>query len=188
MKSLKILFILSLFVLFIQTAAALTITIPDTNGEVGKKAEVSVMIEDASNVGSIDLTILYDPSILEISKVEKGNLVKGMFSSNTENDGIIVIELADSNGINGDGEIAKLTFNVLGNGSTPITIQNAKAYDVESHGDIEVTVENGNFQASPASSTNQGGGGTPGFEIQTVIIIFMIAIFIFKLRRKERGI
>jgi len=172
---------LLLFILSIQTVSALTISISDSSGSVGKEAEVSVMIEDATNVGSIDLTILYDPSILEISKVEKGTLVKGILSSNTENEGIIVIGIADSNGINGDGEIAKLTFNVLANGTTPITIQNAKAYDVDSHADIEVTVENGNFEAKTAV---QGGGDTPGFEIQTFIIILVGILFIYRWKRR----
>ena len=182
MKISRIISILFLFTLSIQTASALTITVSDATGYVGEEAEVPVNIEDATDVGSIDITILYDPAVLNISKVEKGSLVKGMFSSNTENEGIIVIGIADSSGINGDGRIAKLTFNVIGNGSTPITIQNAKAYDVSTHADIEVSVENGNFQAN--YKTTAGGKGTPGFELQTIIIILISSILILRFRRK----
>ncbi len=186
MRFLKIIIItLISLALFIQTTAALTITIPDTSGEIGKETRVSVIVEDAVNVGSIDLTILYDPSILEVLKVEKGDLVKGMLSSNTDNEGIITIGIADSNGINGDGEIARITFNVLSNGSTSVTIQNAKAYDVDSHADIEVTVEHGNFQAAAASTSQEGGGGTPGFEI-FILMFSIIIIFIYKRHRGSR--
>ena len=174
--------ILFLFAFSIQTASALTITISDASGYIGEGAEVPVNIKDAADVGSIDLTILYDPTVLNISKVEKGDLVKGMLSSNIENEGIISIGIADSNGISGDGEIVKLTFDVIGNGSAPITLQNAKAYDVNTHADIEVSVENGDFQANYKTTT--GGSGTPGFELQTLIIVLISSMFILRLRRK----
>lgn len=133
--------------------AELIVEIPDASGKVGDVINIPVNVKDAKSVGSMDIAITYDPSIVSIEKVEKGSLSKGIVSSNTENPGIIIVSVVDSSGINGDGEVVKLTFKLLKEGSTPLKIENVKAYDANTHIDIiaatsdgSITVENGGIQ------------------------------------------
>ncbi|MBO8182394.1 MAG: hypothetical protein H0Z28_06330 [Archaeoglobus sp.] len=176
---LKIIAGLLMFFLLLTTASALTVKIQGGSGAVGSEASLAINVKDAKNLGSMDLVIIYDPEILKVKKVEKGSLVKGLFSSNTEKAGVIAIGIVDSKGINGDGEIAKITFEVLKAGESAIEVANVKAYDVESHVDIQVTAENGVFKAEKAEEKAETTSTptpapeekkSPGFEIAIAVV------------------
>jgi len=180
--------ILSLFVFLVilvllaNSASALIVEIPDGSGNVGSSAVVSIKIKDAKNLGSMDLAVTYDPEILKVVKVEKGSLVKGLFSSNTKKAGIVAIGIVDSKGINGEGEIARITFEVLKAGESSLEVVNAKAYDVESHVDVKVMAQNGVFkaekkaEATPTVTQTPEQKKSPGFEIGFAVLALLLAI------------
>ncbi|MBO8182949.1 MAG: hypothetical protein H0Z28_09185 [Archaeoglobus sp.] len=183
---LNVLLCLTLFFLLLTTASALTVKIQGGSGAVGSEASLAISVKDAKNLGSMDLVIAYDPEILKVKKVEKGSLVKGLFSSNTEKAGVIAIGIVDSKGINGDGEIAKITFEVLKAGESSLEVANVKAYDVESHVDIQVTAENGVFKAekaeeastqTPTPTPTPEEKKSPGFEIGIAVAGLVLALF-----------
>ncbi len=181
----KILLITSTLIflsLSIAGANALTISIPDVTGNAGKTVTVPVNIEDASDVGSVELAIVYNSSLLSIKKVEKGSLLKGLISYNDTEEGIVAINLVDSNGINGDGEIIKVTFDVIGaeNQNTTLLIQNARAYDVNTYTELPVETINGVLMISAGGAA--GSGQTPGFEI----VFFMIALLAITLITRKK--
>ena len=179
---------LLIFLILLNTASALVVEIPDSSGAVGKTATISISIKEANNLGSMDLIIAYDPEILKVVKVEKGSMVKGLFSSNTKKAGIVAIGIVDSKGISGEGEIAKISFEVLKAGESPIEIANVKAYDVESHVDVKVTAENGVFKAEKAeqaatpTATPAAEKKSPGFEVAVGLIALALALGSRRLR------
>ncbi len=153
-------FILSLLILLstLSVASALTVKVSDASGAVGDAVDVPVIVENAQNLGSMDIVITFDPQILKVKSVGKGELNKGLLTSNT-GEGVVAISLADSKGINGNGNIAVITFEVLKAGTSDLVIQSVKAYDVNTHTDIQVETQNGKFTAKEG-----GGKSTPGFE------------------------
>ena len=181
-KTLLIFFTLMFLIASMATANALTLSIPDTTGYIGKTVTIPVKIENASNVGSIELVILYNDSLLNVKKVEKGSLVKGLITYNTSEAGMIAVNLVDSNGINGDGEIIKITFDILATteGNTSLVIQNAKAYDVDTYTDLPIDTTTGMLTISTTSGTTQ----TPGFEIITFISAFTLLAILLVLKRR----
>ena len=180
-KTLLIFATLMFLMVSMVSVDALTLRIPDTTGYIGKTITIPVDLENASDIGSIELVVLYNNSILSAKKVEKGGLTKGLITSNTSEAGIIAVNLVDSNGISGDGDIIKITFDVLSEGSTPLMIQNARAYNVDTYTDLPVDTVDGVLTASASTA---GSGQTPGFELQTTMIVLLVAIFILRQRRK----
>jgi hypothetical protein len=178
---LNVLLLFTLFFTLLTTASAFVVKIPDSSGAVGESATISINVKGAKSIGSMDLVVSYDPELLKVVKVEKGGLVKGLFSSNTKEAGIIAIGIVDSKGISGDGEMAKITFEVLKAGESPINVVSVKAYDVESHVDVKVTAENGVFKAEKAEKTStpaptQEQKKSPGFEVGFAVVALMLAL------------
>ena len=103
------------FMIFLSTlsvASALTVKVSDATGAVGEAVDVPIVVENAQNLGSMDIVVAFDPEILKVKSVGKGELNKGLLTSNT-GEGVVAISLADSKGINGNGAVAVITFEVL---------------------------------------------------------------------------
>ncbi len=165
------------FMIFLSTlsvASALTVKVSDATGAVGEAVDVPIVVENAQNLGSMDIVVAFDPEILKVKSVGKGELNKGLLTSNT-GEGVVAISLADSKGINGNGAVAVITFEVLKAGTSDLAIQTVKAYDVNTHVDIKVETQNGKFTAKEG-----GGKSTPGFEVFAAIAGLGIA---FAIRR-----
>ncbi|WP_202319694.1 cohesin domain-containing protein [Archaeoglobus neptunius] len=157
------LFAIILILLTVGTASALTVKLPETTGGVGSTIEVAVEVEGAKNVGSMDIVISYDPSVVEVKSVGKGELNRGLISSNSK-EGVVAISLADSRGINGDGAVALIEFKALKEGESPLTIQSVKAYDVNTHVDIKVDRQDGKITVAGKEEKK-----SPDFEIGIAI-------------------
>ena len=66
-------------------------------------------------IGNMDITLSYDPSVLEATEVIKGGLTTtSLFEYNLIDWDTIKISLADKAGFSGDGSIAYVKFNVIG--------------------------------------------------------------------------
>ncbi len=170
-------FVLAALILLstLSVASALVVKIPDASGAVGEAVDVPVVVEGAENLGSMDIVVAFDPAVLKVKSVGKGELNKGLLTSNT-GEGVVAISLADSKGINGNGAVAVITFEVLKTGSSDLVIQAVKAYDVNTHVDIKVDTQNGKFTAKEG-----GGKSTPGFEVVAAIAGVSVALAIRKL-------
>ena len=143
--------------LCLSTAQALVVKVPEVSASAGESVDVAVIVEGANELGSMDLVITFDPEIVEVMSVGKGELNRGLLSSHTT-DGKLAISLADSKGISGDGEIAVITFKALKEGTTELKIESVRAYNVNTHTDIAVDATNGKLTVSKPNAT-------PGFEV-----------------------
>ncbi len=176
MRFVKMAALAFLILLTASVTSALTVKLPETTGKVGSSIEVAIEVENAKDLGSMDVVVAFDSSILKVKSVGKGELNRGLISSSTK-DGIIAVSLADSKGINGNGAVAVITFEVLKAGTSDLTIQSVKAYDVNTHVDIQAETLNGKFVAVEGS----GAKSTPGFGLLSLIAAAYIA---FVLRRR----
>lgn len=116
------------------SAAGLTVSVGDTTGTSGDTVEVSINLRGASDVGSMDIVLTYDSSILRAVEVEAGKLAKNaLIESNIADEGKVIIALADSSGITGDGEVALISFEVLGEIGTasPLTLESVSVSNTE---------------------------------------------------------
>ena len=117
------------------------------NRSKGSTAEVPINLEGASEVGSMDIVLKYDANVLCAVDVEAGALGKNaLIESNTARDGEVIIALADSSGINGDGAVASVTFEVIGDAGTtsPLTLEAVLVHNIDL-GEIIPTTECGTF-------------------------------------------
>lgn len=187
----KIVFLIAFFLFSalmagVVTAAQVQVSVSNITGNSGEVIDVPVTVSDASNIGSMDLVITYDPTILQVDSVSKGDLNNGMISSNTETDGILSLAIADQSGIDGDGEIAIISFSVIGQtGSSPLQVESLSVYDVESV-EIDATAENGLFTVDETSEpeSTDTTDETPGFE--TFLLLVGISMMLVALRGRKR--
>jgi hypothetical protein len=109
---------------------------------------VPIHLNGAENIGSLEFVLTYDPSVLEVSGVEAGGLAKSaLFDFGTRSPGRLWAGLIDSEGINGDGPIAVISFKVVGPGASPslLALENITTYDASSLLDILTKATSGSF-------------------------------------------
>ena len=165
----------------LASAAGLTVSVSDTTGAPGDTAEVPINLEGASDVGSMDIVLKYDAEVLRAVAVEAGKLGKNAFiEANTAREGEVIIALADSSGINGDGTVATISFEVTGDvGSTsPLTLEEVSVNNVELV-EVITTTESGTF------SVTEEGAPKPGDASTVILVIAAIIIALFVIRRRK---
>ncbi len=187
MKAVSLVLIILLIALLGGSAEAATpqVTMADASGTQGSTITVPVTVSGASGLGSMDLIITYDPAVLTVASVDKGTLNKGMLSTNTSAPGLIALSLVDPAGMSGSGDVAMITFNVIGNASqaSPLTVQTVQAYDAGTFLDTPVTISSGSFtvRENPAA-----GGGKSGSENALIFILIGIIATMYLIGRNKR--
>ena len=128
---------------------------------LGEEFRVPINLVGASNLGSLEFVLVYEPEVLEVTAVETGPLAEQAFlESSTATPGVLWTAIIDADGISGDGPAAIVTFRVLKSGvsKSPLTLQNVVAYDAASLLDIIVEASGGSISTidgaiSPPSLT-----------------------------------
>lgn len=158
----------------IASAAGLTVSVRDTTGAPGDTVDVPIELEGASDVGSMSIVLTYDPDVLMAVAVEGDELGKNaMIEANTAREGEVILALADSSGMNGDGAVATISFEVIGDvGSTsPLTLEKVSVSDVDMV-EIITTTESGTFSVEDAKL---GDAGAAMLSIAAIIIALFIS-------------
>ena len=109
---------------------------------------VPIHLTGAENIGSLEFVLTYDPSVLEVSGVEAGGLAQStLFDFGTRSPGRLWAGLIDSEGINGDGPIAVVSFKVVGPGASTslLALENITTYNASSLLDILTNATSGSF-------------------------------------------
>ncbi|MFP6635701.1 MAG: cohesin domain-containing protein, partial [Dehalococcoidia bacterium] len=109
---------------------------------------VPIHLTGAENIGSLEFVLAYDPAVLEVSGVEAGGLAQSaLFDFGTRSPGRLWAGLIDSEGINGDGPIAVVSFKVVGPGASTslLALENITTYDASSLLDILTNATSGSF-------------------------------------------
>ena len=119
----------------------------NTTGAKGSKVEVPINLEGATEVGSMDIVLTYDADVLSAVDVEAGALGKNaLIAVNTAKEGEFIIALADSSGINGDGSVAIVVFEIIGDVGTTscLTLDEVMGHNLDL-AEIIPTTECGTF-------------------------------------------
>jgi len=175
-----LLFVCAISVLAASVSAAdMTVGIADITGASGSSIDIPILVKDAQNLGSVDISVTYDPSVLNVISVEKGSANKGMISSKTDVPGVVSIGIVDAAGIMGSGDIAVMRCKIAGAANTvsPLTITSVKAYDAKTFNDIKTIKSSGTL-------TVKGKGlGVPGFEAAIAVLAFA-GVMVITFRRR----
>ena len=130
------------------TALPTPTPLPPPTPVVAPRIEVPVYLTGATNVGSLEFVLVYEPSVLELVSVEKGILARtALIDSGTRTTGRLWTAVIDTNGISGDGPVAVVSFDVVGNGVEKITLtlESVYAYDATSLLDMVTESSIGSF-------------------------------------------
>lgn len=121
----------------------------------GGEVEVPINAEGASKVGSLEFVLVYDPALLEATKVEKGTLAgNAMMEPSVDIPGRVWVGMVDANGMSGDGSVAVVIFKVLAEeGTSPLTLEDIDAYNAETLLDIVTEATTGEFLVKDRSVT-----------------------------------
>ena len=122
-----------------RPAATPTIAPPPPTPAAPTAVDVPINLTGASNVGSLEFVLSYDPEVLQLTNVAPGALANAaVIASNTLDAGRVWIGIADAKGMDGAGDVAIVTFEIVGQqqGSTALTLEQVTAYDATTLVDI----------------------------------------------------
>ena len=119
-----------------------------------RPTEIPINLKGASNMGGLSFDLVYDPAILEVTTVKAGTLAQNaLIDSNTKTPGHVIIGIVSSNGINGSGAVATVTFKSKAKtGTSALTLEKVEAYSADKLQDMRTQVSAGQFNAKDNSS------------------------------------
>jgi hypothetical protein len=144
-----------------EVAGAVTVSIGEVSGPKGGNVQVPLSFDGATGVGSMDLVLTYDPRVAQAIGTDTGSLTNNAYlESNIGIPGQVKIALADSTGISGNGPVAMITFQCIGEvgSSTTLTIEEATLHDIELT-EVAATTRNGMLTVTAGSAVTQAGSG-----------------------------
>ena len=156
-----------LFLTPIVIAKGCKISVEDFEVESGGNVNVAIKIENGANVGSLDLTLFFDPSVVRVSNVSGGDF--DFIFSNLENTTAGSIRIAafqgPSAGLNDNVVVANVTFMAVGSvgSSTPLTLDVTTLKDASpACSPIPYCIENGTLVIYQCKDRSEDEGGTGG--------------------------
>jgi len=161
-------------------AASLAVSIADAGAAPGNTVKIPIELQGADDIGSMDIVLAYDSSVLRVTGVEAGELGKNAFiESGTDTPGKVVIALADASGINGDGSIVLVSFQMEGEvgSSSPLTLEEVSVYNLDL---VEVLPEVSDGSLTVTEASPAGGYADTG-----LLLIAVLGLAVFVTRRKR---
>ena len=110
--------------------ARVTFVPSQTNAQINDTVTVSLMVENAADLAATPMQIRFDPKVLRLNDVVRGNLLTSdgqqvAFSKNILNDtgeaSVNITRFPSTGGVSGSGSIVTLVFQAIGRGDTVVT-------------------------------------------------------------------
>lgn len=116
--------------------------------------DIPITVRGASNLGSLQLELRFDPQALELKGVKAGPLARNaLVDSKISAPGRVQIGLVAASGISGDGGVIMLTFAPAGKaGPVSLTVEQLQASDTDLR-DLVVTTSAGQFTGTGSQAT-----------------------------------
>jgi TolB protein len=129
-------------------------------------------------IGNMDMTLSYDPSILEATGVIKGGLTENSLFDSNIMDGTIKISLADNEGFSGDGSIAYVNFNVIGveGSSSPLQIAAMMANKANDYDELDIQTNDGEFRVISIEEGMGDGDGDGEYTALDALYALQMAV------------
>ena len=156
-----------LFLTPIVIAKGCKISVEDFEVESGGNVNVAIKIENGANVGSLDLTLFFDPSVVRVSNISGGDFdfIFSNLENTTAGSARIAAFQGPSAGLNGDVVVANVTFMAVGSvgSSTPLTLDVTTLKDASpACSPILYCIENGTLVIYQCKDRSEDEGGTGG--------------------------
>ena len=129
---------------------------------VGSSLQIPItMYANEDTVGNMDLTLSYDPEVLECVELIKGGLTENSIFEYNIMDETIKASLIDMDGFSGEGSVCYVKFNVIGSASdtSPLRIDDLAVNSASDLSAIDVTATDGIFTVL---SSDEGKGDAEG--------------------------
>jgi hypothetical protein len=162
-----------------QAQATLSINPSSVTLEAGQSANLSVRITDVSDLYAYDITLHYDPSVVEITSIENGSFLTGGFTAAQILDKsagtaqIAFTSIPPLTAHSGSGDLVTFKVKAKSGGSARVTIENIQWLKKDATA-IEATASSGTVMVtgstatdSPRPVSNPGGVADPGQTQQT---------------------
>lgn len=128
-------------------ASSVTLRVGSVQAVPGGAADVPIQVQGASNIGAIQMVLVYDAAVLTPETVTRGPLAgsNALLDSNTQTPGRLALGLVTLDGLQGDGTLATVRFKVLGSAgqSSQLTLEKVEAWEKTSYAPVLVTTEPG---------------------------------------------
>ena len=101
-------------------------------GQPGDYLYFPIRAEELNNLAALELTLFYDPQVLEFINCDSGWLLGGAMFSFHDSEGSLTITAVSAEGISGSGELIYLYFRVrqdCPSGKYPMTLAPGEVYD-----------------------------------------------------------
>ena len=114
-----------------ETKARVTFTPAQASAQLNETVTVSLMVENAADLASTPMLVRFDPKILRLNDVVRGNLLTSdgqqvAFSKNVMNDSgeatVNVSRFPTTGGVSGSGSLVTLVFQAVGRGETVVAV------------------------------------------------------------------
>ena len=132
---------------------------PPPTAAAPSRIEVPVLLSRAQNVGSLEFVLVYEPQMLKLVEVKKGDLAgESLIDSGSRTPGRVWTALINPEGITGDGAVAVFSFDVLDSEATegPLEIQDVYAHNAASLLDLLAETIQGEFVVDGLEVTSPG--------------------------------
>ena len=129
-------------------------------------------------IGNMDMTLSYDPSILEATEVIKGGLTENSLFDSNIMDGTIKISLADNEGFSGDGSIAYIKFDVIGveGSSSPLKIAAMMTNKADDYEELDILTNDGEFRVISIEEGMGDGDGDGEYTALDALYALQMAV------------
>jgi hypothetical protein len=137
-----------------QSEASLYVNPPTVTASVGQSFSININITGVQDLFGWQFELDWNSSLLNVTSISEGSFLSSggtTFFSYTLNDtaGSIVVDgtlTGQGSGVDGDGVLATVTFNVLSSGQSPLTLTGAELADSNDN-PISVSENSGYFNS-----------------------------------------
>lgn len=129
----------------------ITPTAPTATPNAPSTVTMEVLAVKAENIGSLEFVLVYNTDVWELSSIQPGSLASNaLLDTDVTSPGRLWAGIIDPSGITGDGPLAVLTFNLIGeaNDPVPLILEAVSAYNASTLVDVLTEATPGRLTAS----------------------------------------
>jgi predicted PurR-regulated permease PerM len=179
--------ILILIFMFITPAVAeqinINLNVPET---VDGNFDVTIDMENVNDLDSGQFDIYFDPAAVKVISISNGTINEKTIPADSQelsaNTIRVLFNLPGIDGISGSGSLATIHFETIVPGDCVMEMSDVLLVDTmarkisTNQNDIESTVSSATEPTSTAKTE------TPGFQVQFVIVLFVVAYFVLRVK------
>jgi hypothetical protein len=133
--------LLTLVIMLVITSGCVSLKKKSSNAAGDLKFNIDA--RSASNLGSLELTLTYDPNVIKAVSVEKGSLApNASLEYSVDKPGKVWLGMIDAGGITGSGTLATINLDITGSGDTSSTLSFEKVVANRSTNLMEIITQN----------------------------------------------